>query len=97
VYPRPEFLSLNGKGGFVTEKAAVTLPGTVEKIIPSVASAVPEKAQIAVEGAEEFYREIRIENKLQDPQGKSVALKDGAEVEVTIEAEPDATTPKTGS
>ena len=81
----------------VTEKAAVTLPGAVEKIIPPVAPTVPEKAQIAVEGAEEFYREIRIENKLQDPQGKPVALKDGAEVEITIAADPDATIPKTAS
>jgi hypothetical protein len=97
VYSLPEFLNPHGKGAFVTEKAAVTLPGTVEKIIPPVAPTVPEKAQIAVEGAEEFYREIRIENKLQDPQGKPVALKDGAEVEITIAAEPDATIPKTGS
>lgn len=81
----------------MTEKAAVTLPGTVEKIIPSPAAEVPEKAQIAVEGAEELYREIRVENKLQDPQGNPVALKKGAEVEVTIAAEPDATTPKTDS
>jgi hypothetical protein len=81
----------------VTEKAAVTLPGAVEKIIPPAAPTLPEKAQIAVEGAEEFYREIRIENKLQDAQGKPVALKDGAEVEITIAADPDATIPKTGS
>ena len=77
-----------------TEKATVTLPGTVEKIIPSIDPDEPEKAQIAVEGAEELYREIRIENTLQDEAGNEVCLKRGAEVEVTIAAEPEATTPK---
>ena len=54
----------------------------------------PEKAQILVEGAEELYREIGVENTLQDGTGNPVTLKEGAEVEVTIEAEPEATTPK---
>jgi hypothetical protein len=76
------------------EKAAVTLPGTVEKIIPPVIPGEPEKAQIAVETAEELYRELRVENTLQDPDGNPVKLKKGAEVEITIEAPPEATTPK---
>ena len=74
--------------------AKTTKPGTVEKIIPSLDPQEPEKAQIAVEGAEELYREIRIENTLQDEAGNEVCLKRGAEVEVTIAAEPEATTPK---
>jgi hypothetical protein len=77
------------------ERPTVTLPGTVEKIIPAVAPDVPEKAQISVHGAEDLYREIRIENKLEDSNGDSVGLKLGADVEVTIEAESDETTPKT--
>jgi hypothetical protein len=77
------------------EKPTVTLPGTVEKIIPAVAPGVPEKAQISVHGAEDLYREIRIENKLEDSNGDSVELKLGAKVEVTIEAESEETTPKT--
>lgn len=76
------------------EKATVTLPGTVEKIIHSIDPDEPDKAQIAVEGAEELYREIRIENTLQDEAGNEVCLKKGAEVEVTIAAESEATTPK---
>ena len=76
------------------EKASVTLPGTVEKIIPPVVSNQPEKAQIAVEGAEELYREIRAENTLQDEAGNPVSLKLGAEVEVTIAADSEATTPQ---
>lgn len=76
------------------EKAAVTLPGTVEKIIPPIIPSEPEKAQIAVEGAEDLYKEIRVENTLQDESGNEVALKKGAKVEVTIKAEPDATKAK---
>lgn len=75
-------------------KPAVTLPGVVEKIIPPIVPSEPEKAQIAVEGADDLYKEIRVENTLQDDAGNAVALKVGAQVEVTIEAELDATTPK---
>jgi hypothetical protein len=77
------------------KKPAVTLPGTVEKIIPpSQYGGEPEKAEISVEGADPLYKEIRVENTLQDEEGKEVGLKPGAEVEVTIEAEPHQTTPK---
>ena len=75
------------------EKAAVTLPGTVEKIIKAPHPAMPEQAQIAVEGAEELYREIRIDNTLIDKNGDKVKLKVGTEVEVTVEAPVAATTP----
>jgi hypothetical protein len=73
------------------EKAAVTLSGTVEKIIPPITPNQPEKAQISVEGAEHLYKEIRVENTLQDESGNEVALKKGAKVDVTIEAAPEAT------
>jgi hypothetical protein len=69
------------------DKVTITLPGTVEKIIPAMVPSEPEKAQIAVHGAEELYREIRVENTLQDADGKPVSLKKGADVEVTIVAE----------
>ena len=74
------------------EKPSTTLPGTVEKIIRPPDPKEPEKAQIAVEGAEELYKEIRIENALKDENGNDVRLKPGATVEVTIEAEAEATT-----
>jgi hypothetical protein len=76
------------------EKATVTLPGTVEKIIPPIHPGQPEKAQITVEGAEDLYREIRVENTLQDAAGQPVKLKKGADVDVTIEAHPTDTVPK---
>ena len=78
----------------MSEKPRTTLPATVEKIIKSPSPSEPEKAQIAVEGADDLYREIRIENSLVDKKGEKVKLKPGADVEVTIEAEPKATTPK---
>jgi hypothetical protein len=78
----------------MTEKPNVTLPGKVEKIIKSPDPSEPEKAEISVEGADTLYQEIRIENSLTDENGEEVRLKKGAEVEVTVEAEKDATTPK---
>jgi uncharacterized protein YfaS (alpha-2-macroglobulin family) len=77
-----------------SEKPSTTLPGTVEKIIKSPHPNLPEQAQIAVEGAEDLYREIRIENVLTDENGQEVALKQGAPVEVTIEAAPEHTIKK---
>jgi hypothetical protein len=42
---------------------------------------VPETAEIAVDGADDLYREIRIENKLTDEDGNAVKLKEGGPVE----------------
>lgn len=75
----------------MSEKAAATMPGTVQKIIKSPHPDMPDKAEIAVEGADELYREIRIENTLTDEKGNEVQLKPGAQVEVTVEAEPKDT------
>ena len=79
----------------MAENPSAPLPGVVEKIIKPPFQGLPEKAQIAVEGADHLYKEIRIENTLTDENGRKVGLKPGAEVEVTVEADPDATTPKT--
>ena len=64
----------------MAEKPTTTLPGTVQKIIKSPDPSVPEKAEIAVEGADELYKEIRVENTLTDEKGQEVKLKPGAEV-----------------
>ena len=66
------------------EPASVTVPGTVNKIIPPSAARKPEKAQIAVDGSERT--EIRIENALTDEHGDDVKLKKGAQVDVTVAA-----------
>jgi len=67
-------------------KGSTTLPGTVEKIIKPLHPSEPEKAQISVEGADDLYRELRIENNLKDEDGHKVPLKEGQTVDVTIEA-----------
>jgi len=76
------------------KKPKVTKPGKVQKVIKPFHPHMPEKAEIAVEGADHLYREIRIENTLEDAQGKKVKLKEGADVDVTIEADPKDTAPK---
>ena len=69
-------------------KASATLPGVVEKVItPNPQTHEPEKAQISIEGGDHLYREIRVPNTLIDDQGRKVKLKEGAEVEVKIEAD----------
>jgi len=65
------------------------LRGTVEKVIKSDHS--PEKAQIAIHEAEHLYREIRVENELTDGDGTKASLKQGAQVDVIVEADSDAT------
>ena len=78
----------------MAENPSATLPAVVEKIIKPPYPGATEKAQIAVEGADHLYREIRIENSLTDENGQKVGLKPGAEVQVTVEADADATAPK---
>jgi len=79
------------------ETASVTMPGTVQKIIKNPHPDGPEKAEISVDGADDLYREIRIENTLQNEKGEEVALKPGAEVNVTVEAPPEAIVQKENS
>jgi hypothetical protein len=75
-----------------TEKASTTLPGVVQKVIPAPHPSVPEKVEIGVNGADDLYREIRVDNVLTDKNGDTVRLKRGAEVDVTIQADEKDTT-----
>ena len=56
---------------------------TVEIITPSAHPSHPEKAQIAVDGADRQYRDLRIDNTLIDEQGDDVKLKKGAHIELS--------------
>jgi hypothetical protein len=77
----------------MSEKPSITLPAIVDKIIESPDPAEPDKAQINIqEGADPLYKEIRIKNNLTDENGKEVALEEGQEVEITVEA-PNAAKP----
>ena len=77
----------NGGEEDAEKKPNVTLPGTVEKIIPAIGNDIPEKVEIKIEGADDLYREVRIENKVIDAEGNPAKLKKGAEVDITIEAD----------
>jgi hypothetical protein len=70
------------------------LRGTVQKVIKSPFPAAPDKAEIAVEEADDLYREIRIDNVVTDENGEQAHLKPGAKVDVVVEADSDATTKK---
>lgn len=70
----------------MTKKPKVTLPGKVAKVIKPTHPAEPEKAQIKVHDADPLYDEIRVKNELKDSEGNSARLRQGAEVEVTVEA-----------
>jgi hypothetical protein len=68
--------------------------GTVQKIIKPIVSGLPEKAQIEINGADDLYKEIRIENEVTDDAGQKAPLKEGADVKVILEAESSDTLKK---
>jgi hypothetical protein len=72
------------------EKPVVTLTGVVQKIIDPLGSKEPEKVEIAIQEADDLYKEIRIENTLENATGEKLRLKKGAEVDVHIEAPVEA-------
>jgi predicted DNA-binding antitoxin AbrB/MazE fold protein len=78
----------------MSQRKRKRLRGTVQKVLKPIAACEPEKAQISVEEADDLYREIRVENVLTDENGEKVRLKPGAEVDVILEADSDATTKK---
>jgi len=73
----------------IPEQPSTTMPGIVDKIIPSLHTSQPEKAQIAVNLTDQRYRNLRIENTLTDEHGDDVKLKKGAHVDVTVSAKAD--------
>lgn len=77
------------------KRAHKTLRARVQKVIRPAHPTQPEKAEISIDGADDLYREIRIENTLRDGKGNEARMKEGAEVEVQIEADKEATTGKT--
>jgi hypothetical protein len=78
-------------------KPKTVKPGRVRKIIKPIHPSLPELAEIEVQGADHLYREIRINNELEDENGKKVKLKEHADVDVVIEADPKSTTPASKS
>ena len=72
----------------IPEQPSTTMPGTVDKIIPSPRPSEPEKAQIAIDGAHHRVCDLRIDSTLTDENGDDVRLTKGAHVEITVTAEP---------
>lgn len=70
------------------KQPSTTIPGAVEKILPSPRPSLREKAQVVVDAPDPDYRTLRIENTLTNKQGASVELKKGARVLVTVTAGP---------
>lgn len=68
--------------------------GTVEKIIKPQLPHQREKAEISIEGADDLYREIRIENVVTGDKGDEAQLKPGAEVDIVVEADSSVTIKK---
>jgi len=78
----------------MASKPKVKKAATVRKIIKPYAPGLPEKAEITLHDGDDLYRELRIENTLEDSKGVKVKLKQGAEVEVIVEADAKDTAPK---
>ena len=78
----------------MTDKPNKTLPGRVEKIMPASHSRETEMAQIELEDGDDLYKEIRVDNTLEDEEGNQVRLKKGVKVDVIVEADKKDTEPK---
>jgi hypothetical protein len=70
------------------------LHGKVARIIKSAFPNQPDTAQIEIAEGEDLYREVRIKNEVTDDHGNTAALKPGAEVDVVVEADSNATMKK---
>ena len=75
-------------------KSKAKKPGIVRKVIKPIVPSEPEKAEIEIHDADDLYKEIRIENKLVDSEGKKVKLKPNAPVDVIVEADEKDTVPE---
>jgi len=64
-----------------------SVPAVVKRIVKSTFGQEPEKVEISIPAADDLFREIRIENNFIDVDGATVTLTNGAQVEVTFEAE----------
>ena len=78
----------------MSKKKRKRLRGTVQRVIKPSYSGGKEKAEIDIREADDLYREIRVDNELTDDKGEKSSLKEGADVDVVIEADSNATLKK---
>jgi len=64
------------------------LHGSVKKLVKPVLPHETEKAEIEIHEADDFYKEIRVENVVTDETGKEEHLKPGEDIDVILEADP---------
>lgn len=83
------------KGAHPANRPWRTVPAVVQRIVKPLYPAQSEKVEISITEADDLFREIRIENTLAGIGGEPVALKNGAHVDVTFEAETEDTVEKT--
>lgn len=67
--------------------------GRVRRVIKPPHPGVPEKVQIEVDDADDLYRDLRIENVMEDEDGNKKKLKAEMPVEVVIETTEKQTAP----
>jgi hypothetical protein len=70
------------------------LTGRVRKLLTPTFATQPQRVEISIPDADDLFREIRIANSFNSPEGGSVALREGAQVRITIEADLNDTVPK---
>lgn len=74
----------------MSKKKRKQLHGTVKKIVKPLHPSGKEKAEIDIREADDLYREIRVDNEFTDEKGEKAKLKEGADVDVVLEADADA-------
>lgn len=79
----------------MSKKKRKKLRGKVQKVPKPILKHETEKIEIRVEGADDLYREIRVENVVEDENGEKARVKPGAEIEVVLETDPKDTTKET--
>jgi hypothetical protein len=79
-----------GNGEGQRKRPWKTLQAVVQKIVKSVYPGQAENVEILIPAADDLFREIRIENTFTDVDGQPIALKSGARLDVTFEAEASA-------
>ena len=71
-----------------------TVPAIVRRIVKPLHPDQTEKMEISIMDADELFREIRVDNTLTGIDGEPVALREGAHIDVTFEAETNDTVRK---
>jgi hypothetical protein len=61
--------------------------GYVQKVIPRMFAAEPQRIQVLIDEAVELYCDLRINNDFRDGVGKSVTLRECDKITITIESD----------